>query len=351
MINNTKLPFSIAITTSLVCFAAGVQADHGSLGFGLGTASPIVTDTGVTLPEGMWATGIRTQFISFDSASDQRLMGIRNANLGESKGDVHSVSTLLQPSLFAAYGVTDNLSLGLRVPWTLRSGVRSPSGGDEVGGDPSQSVDALGDANGFGDTTFFGQYRFFHSDDNLNHASVIAGLKVPTGETGVYTKVGNTFEAHHQPGSGSWDPMFGLAFTRGMGQFSFDTSFMYTITTPGMHDEEGNRVDQGDIFNYNLALSYALGAAAKSGLQASSNNAAWTLVLELNGEMREKQRAGVMNDPNSGGNTLYISPGIRYAGGSNWNTALSIGAPVATDYNGYQTPPEYRIIHRLSVTF
>lgn len=319
-------------------------ADHGSLGFGLGTASPIVTDTGVSLPEGMWASGIRTQFISFDSASDQKLLGLHNANKDNPKGDVHSVSTLLQPALFAAYGVTDNLSLGLRVPWTLRSNVRSPN-------EEGSSVDKLGDANGFGDTSLFGQYRFYHSDDNLNHASVITGLKLPTGATGVYAKTGDTFEAHHQPGSGSWDPMFGLAFTRGMGQFSFDSSFMYTVTTPGMHDGDGNRVDLGDIFNYNFALSYALGALAKSGLQASSNNAAWTLVLELNGEMREKQRAGGLNDPNSGGNTLYISPGIRYAGGHNWNTALSVGAPIVTDYNGYQTPPEYRIIHRISITF
>lgn len=347
MPNLKKLSLVFAVTSAITTLSLPVYADHGSLGFGLGTASPIVTDTGVTLPEGMWAGGVRTQFISFNSASDQTLLDLKNANPDNPKGDVHSVSTLLQPSLFAAYGVTDNLSLGIRVPWTLRSGVRSPT--DAVS--PSDTVDKLGDSNGFGDTTLFSQYRFFHSADNLNHVSAIVALKMPTGATGVYTTQGATFEPHHQPGSGSWDPLFGLAFTRGMGQFSFDTSFMYTVATPGMHDVFGNRVDMGNVFNYNFALSYALGAAAKSGLQASSNNSAWTLVLELNGESREKQRAGGENDPNSGGHTLYISPGVRYAGGSNWNTALSVGAPIVTDYNGYQTAPEYRIIHRLSVTF
>lgn len=343
MKHQQKLPAIMAMASALSTFGNAALADHGSLGFGLGTASPIVTDTGVSLPEGMWATGVRTQFINFDSASNQQLLGLHNAHPEDPRGDVHSVNTLLQPSLFAAYGVTDNLSLGLRVPWTLRSGVRSPN-------EEGTAVNNLGDSNGFGDTSLFGQYRFFHSDDNLNHASVIMGLKLPTGATAVKAKTGDNFEAHHQPGSGSWDPMFGLAFTRGMGQFSFDTSVMYTVVTPGIADA-GYRVDMGDVFNYNFALSYALGAVAKSGMQASSNNSPLTLVLELNGEMREKQRAGAMNDPNSGGNTIYISPGIRYAGGSHWNTALSIGAPIVTDYNGYQTAPDYRIIHRLSVTF
>jgi hypothetical protein len=56
-------------------------------------------------------------------------------------------------------------------------------------------------------------------------------------------------------------------------------------------------------------------------------------------------------DPNSGGNTVYISPGIRFSGGKGWNTALSVGAPVATDFNGYQTPPDYRIVYRFVATW
>ncbi|MEO9061428.1 MAG: hypothetical protein ABI270_05235 [Nitrosospira sp.] len=43
-------------------------ADHGSMGFGLGTASPIVTGTGITLPVGTFAIGERVQFINYDTA-------------------------------------------------------------------------------------------------------------------------------------------------------------------------------------------------------------------------------------------------------------------------------------------
>ena len=74
-------------------------------------------------------------------------------------------------------------------------------------------------------------------------------------------------------------------------------------------------------------------------------------VLELNGMWQDRQKTARLIDPNSGGNTVYISPGIRYAGGKNWNTALSIGTPIVKDMNGYQTPPDYRITYRLVFSF
>ncbi len=338
----------------LLTHNATVSADHGSLGFGIGTASPIITQTGVTLPTNMWAGGIITQFTSFAGASDQSLLAAKNNAVDEAHGDVHSLNTLLIPSVFAAYGVTDDLTLGLRIPYVLRSGVRSPN---EAG----TEVEKLGDPSGFGDVSFFGQYRFYHSDDNLNHASLVVGLKAPTGQTSVPTSPpqhhdeeeeegghhgGGAFEAHHQPGSGSWNPSFGLSFTRAMGNFSFDTSVLYTVATTG-----AQKTDLGDLFGYNFALSYSFGAPARNNFFSSSNNAPWTAVLELNGEWQDYQRINGEIDPNSGGHLMFISPGIRYSGGKSWNTALSVSAPVLTDSNGFQTDPDYRITYRFVATF
>src|SRR6476469_7748605 len=113
--------------------SASAIADHGSLGFGIGTASPIITQTGITLPAGMWAGGLITQFTGFNSASDAQLLDLKNNAMDDAHGDVHSVSSMVQPSVFAAYGVTDNLTLGVRLPYVQRFGVRSPSDdGDAV---------------------------------------------------------------------------------------------------------------------------------------------------------------------------------------------------------------------------
>lgn len=334
-----KTSTTLSLTALAVAYNPMALADHGSLGFGIGTASPIITQTGVTLPAGVWAGGVITQFVSIDSASDTQLLNIKNNAIDEAHGDIHSVETFLQPALFAAYGLTDDLTFGMRLPYVLRFGNRTPN-------EEGDGVNKQGDANGFGDVSFFGQYRFYHSADNLNHASLVVGLKTPTGETDTQDNQGGTFEAHSLPGNGSWDPSFGLSFTRAMGQFSFDTSFLYTVATRGTQ-----QTDLGDIFGYNFALSYAFGAPARNNLFSSSNNAPWTAVLELNGEWQDRQNIHGQDDPNSGTHAVYISPGIRYAGGKNWNTALSIGAPVVTDHDGFQTDPDYRITYRFVATF
>ena len=160
------------------------------------------------------------------------------------------------------------------------------------------------------------------------------------------TNQDGNFETHHQPGGGAWSPSIGLSFTRAMGSFSFDTSILYTVTTTG-----AQKTDLGDIFGYNFALSYAFGAPARNNFFSSSNNAPWTAVLELNGEWQDYQKTEGVIDPNSGGNAVFISPGIRYSGGKSWNTALSIGAPIVKDTNGYQTDPDYRITYRFVVVF
>ena len=84
-------------------------------------------------------------------------------------------------------------------------------------------------------------------------------------------------------------------------------------------------------------------------LFADSNRSQWTAILELNGNWQDYIETHGVRDHNSGGSIVYISPGIRYSGGSNWNTALSIGTPIIKATNGYQTDPDYRITFRFVV--
>ena len=206
-----KIIPAMFLASAFAAHSATVLADHGAMGFGIGTASPIITQPGITLPTGMWATGLLTSFISFNSASDATLFDAAGGMHNHSTGHVHSVKSQVVPSVFAAYGVTDNLTLGVRLPYVQRFGVRSPD-------EDNHLVNNLGNPGGFGGVSLFGQYRFFHTVDQLNHLSLVVALKTPTGATRVRTDPiahdahhpdelsRERFDTHFQPSSGSWNP-------------------------------------------------------------------------------------------------------------------------------------------------
>ena len=76
------------------------------------------------------------------------------------------------------------------------------------------------------------------------------GVKAPTGRTNEYDKLGERFEAEFQPGSGSWDGLFGVAFTQRFTAWSFDANVLYQQVNKGTQD-----TDLGDRFHYNAAVS------------------------------------------------------------------------------------------------
>ncbi|HYE34023.1 transporter [Methylocaldum sp.] len=357
-----KQKIRIAVTAAL---ASGISlcsnsllADHGSIGFGLGTAAPIITSSAITLPASKALVGVTTQYTDYNEFSTSRLIELNERLEGEER-HVHSIESLLTTSLIAAYGVTDDITLGLRFPYVWRNNVREVPHHDEEehhddeegAGEEAPHVQNLGDPNGIGDTTFFGQWRFFNTEDNLTHVALLGAVKMPTGRTDRVTARNEEGEreiqdVHFQPGSGSWDGSLGLAFTQGLGDFSFDSNVLYTWVTKGDRD-----VDLGDVFTYNAALSWSPGGTLGGGLQASSNFNLWTLMVELNGEWRDFQTERGLKDVDEGGHILYVSPGARFAGGENWNLALSFGVPIVTDLNGHQVEPDYRITSRINVTF
>jgi hypothetical protein len=67
------------------------------------------------------------------------------------------------------------------------------------------------------------------------------------------------------------------------------------------------------------------------------------LVLELNGEWHAEQVTNGIADPNSGGNTIFLSPGLRLSQ-DKWSSFVSVGIPVVDDLNGIQSEPNWRII-------
>jgi hypothetical protein len=73
-------------------------------------------------------------------------------------------------------------------------------------------------------------------------------------------------------------------------------------------------------------------------------------VLELNGEWHDKQVIEREKDRNSGGNVVYLSPGVRVSYGS-LSGFVSVRVPVINHMNGLQSKPSHRVVSGLAFTF
>jgi hypothetical protein len=238
------------------------------------------------------------------------------------------------------------------------------------GGGVLNTVDARGDSRGFGDAVLLAQGRFLNNVMTGTQAAFLIGVKAPTGVTSRHDAEGLLFEAEFQPGSGSWDGLFGLAMTQRFGAWSLDGNVLYQLTSTGTQD-----TNLGSRFLYNAAVSYrvlgatsdAHGAFAHAGHEhkrsakhdhkkgtahthVESPSWAVDLVLELNGERQEMQKIAGVQDINSGGTTVLIAPGIRVSYGS-VSGFVSVGIPVVNQVNGLQSKTDYRVISGLAASF
>lgn len=361
----------IALAGALLLAVTSPAKSHHPSGTGTSsTGGPIITIPGTTLQKGASALYLVFEHISFDELSDAVL-----EEAAARDEHAHSLATLESPAIGYSYGLTDRLMVSVQLPYVVRTGIREASHDDhdeagaaedhhEEGGEAhhAETVDR-GDTEGIGDLTLFGQYRFYGQNSGLQ-ASVLTGIKTPTGETGERDHAGELFEAEFQPGSGSWDPMLGLALSQAHGSWSLDGNVLYTLATEGTQE-----TDLGDRFHYNGAVSYRLmggevephshHAATPAGEHGhvhqhaprfSQEGLVIDAVLELNGEWQAKQTVSGETDPNSGGNVVFLSPGFRVAA-NRWSGFVSVGLPIVNDLNGLQSEPTYRLFGGLLVGF
>lgn len=351
---------SAAIGLSL--YSTIASADHLSGGFDLGASSAILTESAIPLEAGRWYASLSTEIVDNKRFSDDKLLGLRAFDIvehGAAHADLHSIEQISNTSLTVAYGYSDNLTLGLRLPYITRKNIREPEAGHGHDG-PIILHDVIehGDSSGLGDATLMGLYRF-QVDSDASFA-LLFGMKVPTGaedeqgfrgeafvrridtgvvadadhdETGGHEHAGTKLETHQQPGSGSWDPILGFTYSRPLGTVDLNSSVLYTFANEG-----AQRTNLGDSFKYNLGLTYR-------------TTASLDLVLELNGEWRERESRGSEVIANSGGSHLYLAPGVRYRSGNAWNISLSYGVPLAENIHGHQSEPDNRLFGNLSFNF
>jgi len=375
MCNTLRLTVSLALVLALGTGAA--SAHHPGIG-GIGGAGGIFTIGAGTLDQGQFAFSTFLDYVRLKQLSDATLL----ANIGN---DVHGLQSIESRGFAISAGLTNDFMVSVRIPWVRRTGILDegafvesppvPEGEEEPAS--LSTVHDRGSTSGFGDITALAQYRFLNSTRRGTQAALLFGFKAPTGKTSVVDPFGELFEAEFQPGSGSWDGLFGAAFSQRLTPaLSFHANVLAVATGTGTQD-----TNLGNRFLYNAAIAYrffgettsvphshnALEAYAHAGhshgatdhsraamtakqkrAEASQTHIALDAFLEVNGEWHDKQRTAGIIDPNSGGNTVYVSPGMRLTL-ENWSSYVLLGFPVANELNGIQATPSWRLIGGVSV--
>lgn len=330
----------IRISCLLLCwgFFSNVYADHPVAGLQSSGSGSIITSSGKAAKKGTGAVGLSIQHVEFDNFSNERL-----SELTDQDEDVHGTSSLQRTSIDAVYGVTNKLTLGFSLPFVKRNNLKETAHHEE-----GEEFEILGGAEGLGDFQLFGQFQFYENEQTNTHISTLFGVKLPTGDTDEDSREGERLEVELQPGTGSIDPFVGFAISKGFGALNLDTNVLYTFATEGSQD-----TDLGDIFNYNAALSIPLASLFNNDNDHAKHNHGThitdklSLVVEMNGEWRDRIEIADETEDNSGGNVVYLSPGIAL-NTHGWLISTLAGWPVVDDLHGEQSDPEFRFVFKLT---
>jgi hypothetical protein len=194
------------------------------------------------------------------------------------------------------------------------------------------------DLNGLADSQFILQYDGLYSRNapgGLTRLSGLFGVQAPTGAERFST---NAFQYTG-----------GLVFEKISGlKYALTADFEYTVAS-----ESDKGLSQGNIAEYDVAPAYFIipreqTPASASWLRRRFNrvfhNGAFAIV-ELNGTSQTRAFArGTGANPNSGGTTLYVSPGIQYFVSRSFLAEFSAPIPVVKDLNGIQPRPDSRFV-------
>ncbi len=218
------------------------------------------------------------------------------------------------------YGATPDLALFGIVPYVDKT-LKATQGG----------VRRERSASGLGDASLFGRYTVYHRDwpGRTLRVAPFVGLELPTGEDDGRDGFGR-LPPSVQPGSGSWDPFGGLVLTYQSLDFQVDAQASYKANT------EANGFEFGDVARLDGSLQYRLwprelGAGVPGFLYG---------VLEANLIHQDKNRIGGKNDPNSGGFSLLVLPGLQYVT-KRWIVEAGVQIPVVQDLNGTALEKDY----------
>jgi len=228
------------------------------------------------------------------------------------------------------YGVTPDFALFGMLPWFDKR-LDMNMGGQAI---PRRQ-------SGVGDLTLLGRYTAYQYDapGRTLRIAPFLGVKSPTGKDNARDGFGR-LPRSVQPGSGSWDTLGGAVVTYQTLDFEIDGQLSYKAK------HEANGFQAGDVAELDGSLQYRLWPSSLgSGIPAFLYG-----VLEANLVDTAEDRVGGVADANSGGITLFLSPGLQYVS-KKWIVEAGMQIPVIQHLNGTALKNNYVLSTGVRINF
>lgn len=213
------------------------------------------------------------------------------------------------------YGATRDLALFAILPYFIRT-LKFPDA--ETGSRVNQTDHGIGDLN------LIARYTVYANDyrSGTFRVAPLFGVKLPTGDNDLRPITTDSF-----------DFQFGLVstVTWDFGRHEIDSDAVYRLNT------ESDNFDKGDSLTYDL--SYQLRVFPWTLPERGLPNFVY-LVAEANGFFSKKNEFNNNTIGASGGNTIFLSPGLQYSA-RRYIIESSIQLPVIQDLNGNQVETDF----------
>jgi len=179
-------------------------------------------------------------------------------------------------------------------------------------------------SSGLGDIQFFAKYVLYKRDGKNKTFRISSrfNLKLPTGDE----------KKSPALGTGSTDYAFSLVGGWIQRRVGIYLEGGYALNT------SNDQVNFGNGVVYNLTLGYRLLPAVYEKYPSPQLNG----FLEINGTTMARNKVNSSADANSGGTTIFLSPGLQYIGGRLWLVEASFQYPLVDELHGVQLGTDWR---------
>ena len=284
---------------------------------------------------------------------DDPFIGTDSAHVGEIPRPHDEEFTRNQTMKFSLdYGVSSRLAIGLLVPFLDRLHQHLEHEEEEVVGGGIGETEIVDRTKRWryqavGDLQLAARYLLLKPETPLRPSfSLIIGMKLPTGRTNVKDDNGEKAELTLQPGNGSWDGIVGLSY---MQYFSVTTAQRQTALAPLFVTALGRFPVGTGKFGYRPGGELFLNVGTAYPVFRK-----FDILAQVNFHYRDRDDVGHapgVEQADTGKETLFLSPGVRYHVTDNLAVYALMQFAVYRRVNGIQLTSDWNVTSGISYRF